>query len=558
MLLPRPLLAPLGAVLMLLAGCGGGSGGPPATTTTPPPPVVTMAAQAGSAGHAGITWRGGSAGTTWRLERRAGDGGDYTRVADVDSGAGLWLDAGLAADTAYAYRLSRADGSIAATASTRTGTEAALTTAAPEPSAAAVSLPYTPATTSLRTADGSLQVDLPADSFSQAGTATLQPMTNPLADGVGPGLRLTLPERPARTLTVSLRYGADEDADEVTQDRIALRQADGSWWLLPLAAHDEAQRLLQVKLPSSLWVAEPMARALGARPSAAATVLFSDFVRVKAHKLVPAAATVRTLGHQRFVPVSIYRMRDTVDDGDCLGENELCAPSIVFRDATVPILNAKAGFQREWTLEGSTAPAASLGTLAAEPQSGAVYTAPAQVPATNPLTLRFRSVNSANGRRLVLSAKVRVAEDAWVGRLNADLGIGGQGGLIEVDSRWTLDAAQSTATRRVYRPSGTATQDYFIANSPCLHTVSPRQVTLAQARSSGQLVVDESTTPARYTLDLATIWDATLTASCPGGTTGGPYAGGHLWSAEGSVANGRIMGSDNTLGDRKWSLGRPE
>jgi len=558
MFLPRRLLALLGATLFLLAGCGGGAGGGTTTPDTPAPPNPTIAltARSSSATHAAVSWSGGSAGTPLRLERRAGDGGDYGLVASVDSGAGLWLDGGLSADTAYAYRLSRADGSVAATASTRTGTDAALTTAAPEAVGAALALPFTSATSRLSAADGSLQLDLPAGSFAQAGTATLQPTTNPLPDGVGPGLTLSLPERPARALTLSLRYGADESADDVTADRIALRQADGSWWLLPLLAHDEAKRLLQVSLPPSSWVAQPTAKALQARATATATApsVKAELVRVKAHKLVPAAATVRVLGRQRFVPVSIYQMSDT---DDCEGE-ELCVPSIVMRDVTVPVLNTKAGFQRQWTLEGSATPDASLGTLAAEPQSGVVYTAPAQVPATNPLTLRFRSVNSANGRRLVLSASIRVAEDAWVGRLNAHIGTEGQGGLVEVDTRWTLDAAQSTVTRRVYRPSGTATHDYFLANSPCQHTVSPRQVTLAQARSSGQLVVDESTTPPHYTLDLATIWDATLTASCPGGTTSGPYPGGHLWSAEGSVANGRITGSDTTLGDRKWSLGRPQ
>lgn len=560
MLLPRRLLALLGASLFLLAGCGGGADGGTTTPDTPAPPNPTIAltARSTSATHAAVSWSGGSAGTPLRLERRTGEGGDYVLIATVDGDAGLWLDGGLSADTAYAYRLSRADGSVAAAAATRTGTEAALTTAAPEAVGAALALPFTSATSRLSAADGSLQLDLPTGSFSQAGTATLQPTTNPLPDGVGPGLTLSLPERPARTLTLSLRYGADEDVDEVSQDRIALRQADGSWWLLPLAAHDESRRLLQVKLPPSLWMAEPTAAALQARSSAATAGAHLYFVRVRAHKLLPAAATVRVLGQQRFVPVSIYQMQENVSDCESLSADELCVPTPVRHDVVVQILNTKPGFTREWTLQGSTTPDASFGTLAAEPSAGVVYTAPAQVPATNPLKLRFRSVNSANGRRLVLSASIRVTEDAWVGKLNAHVGPEGQGSMIEVDSRWTLDAARSTATRRVYLPSGTTTQDYVVANSPCEYVVSPREVTLAQARSSGQLVVDESTTPSRYTLELGTIWDATLSHICPRGTASGSYAGGHTWSAEGSVANGRITGSDNTLGDRKWSLGRPQ
>lgn len=561
---PSRLLAPLCAGLMFLAGCGGGGdaaapAGPssPATPSAPPPAssAVTLAAQAGSATHATLSWSGGSAGTAWRLERRVGDAGAYAAVADVDASAGLWLDSGLSADTDYSYRLSRADGSVVASASARTGSEAVLTTAAPEPAGASVALPYTTATTRLATADGSLQLELPAGSFGQAGTATLQAASNPLPDGVGPGLTLTLPERPARTLTLSMRYGADESADDVTQDRIALRQADGSWWVLPLDAHDEGQRLLRVTLPPGLWPVQPAVAAMQARAKAAATGIHAEFVRVKAHKLVPAAATVRVLGSQRFVPVSIYAMRD-IDCGT--RPDDLCIPSPVLRDVTVPVLNAKPGFQREWTLEGSAAPAASLGALAAEAQAGVVYTAPAAVPATNPLTLRFRSVNSANGRRLVLTAKVRVAEDAWSGLLSAWVGELTAGHLYKVDTRWTLDPAQSTATRRVYRPTGTARHDYTVVDPVCTHKVSPQIVPLAEADTAGQLVVDESVSPARYTLALSTRWNSAITVTCPKGTVVAPTVGGHVWQAQGVVAGGRIEGSDGALGERTWTLGRPE
>lgn len=562
----RPF-APLCAALALLAGCGGGTDATvPVTPTTPttPGPAARMAAQPGSAQHATITWTGGSPGSTWRLERRRDDGGDYALVAEVDSGAGLWLDAGLSADTSYGYRLRRADGSVLATASARTGAEAVLTT--PEPAAVgnAMALPVTPTSSRIGLADGSLQLDLPAGSLSQAGTATLQPIANPLPDGAGPGMSLSLPERPARALLLSLRYGADEDVDEVLQDRIALHQADGSWWLLPLVAHDAAARLLQVELPPSLWVAQPsastrLARLNGAASAATAAGVKGSFVRVKAHKLVPASASVRVLGSQRFVPVSIYTLWGS-DTTSCanLAEEELCAPKPVLRDVQLPVLNTKAGFQRQWTLEGSAAPDASLGLLAVEPQSGVVYTAPAQVPDTNPLTLRFQSINGSNGRRLVLSASIRVAEDAWVGTLDALVGDLAQGHYFRLDLRWTLDAAQSTPTRRVYRPVGTATHRYTVLDNVCQHTVSPASLPLTQADTMGQLVVDESVSPPRYTLAMSTRWSSTLTVRCPTGSTSAPISGGHIWSAEGVVASGRIAGSDNGLGERTWSLGRPQ
>jgi len=548
-------LLPLCLSLFIL-GCGGGSGGSstPADPSAPPSTpdaAPQFAAEPGSARHVTLTWNGGLAGTAWRLERRQGDAGDYQLVAEIDSAARLWLDAGLSPDTTYGYRLSRADGTPLASTATRTGTEAALLTDAPLPLGDAMAMPVTPATAQLSFADGSLRLDLPAGSLSQAGSATLQPVSNPLPDGDGLGMSLTLPERPARTLRLTLRYDADEDVDAMLQDRLALRQADGSWWLLPFAGHDEAQRLLRVELPPSVWLASA---ALRASVGVQATLL-----RVKAHKLVPAAASVRVLGRQRFVPVSIYRaVVGSVTRCGELPDGEVCVPTPILADQTLPIRNDRTGFEREWTLEGSATPDATLGSLSPETQAGAVYTAPAQVPATNPLTLRFRSVNKANGRALVLKATVRVTEDAWAGRLDAFVGDPMASHHFRLDTRWSLDAAQSTDTRRVYRPGGSATHVYTVTDPVCTHAVSPGLIDLAQADTSGQLVVDESTRPARYTLALSTIWDATLTIACPRGSTSAPIKGGHVWFAEGTLTDGRIAGEDGALGERSWSLGRPQ
>ena len=557
------LLAPLCAGLLLLAGCGGGGDGtaPSAQPDTPAPqtPTATMSASAGSSTHITLSWRGGSAGTMWRLERRAGEAGAFTTVADIDSGAGLWMDAGLGADTAYRYRLMRADGSVAATADARTGSDAALATPAPQPAGEALQLPFTPDTRRLALADGALALSLPAGAFGQAGSATVQPVANPLPDGVGTGFALSLPERPAQPLRLSLRYGAQESADDVTPDRLAVQQADGSWWLLPLAARGEGERVLIVDLPVSLWPQAATAQAQQARAAAVPTPQPRlNIVRVKAHKMVPASASVRVLGSQRFVPVSIYTVSDNVAC-DSPADGDVCIPTPVLRDVTMPVRNTKAGYQRQWELQDSATPAPALGALAAESGSGVVYTAPAQVPASNPLTLRFTSTHVASGRRLVLTAQVRVVEDVWTGELRASIGDVLAGHVFRLNTRWSLEAGQSTDTRRVYRPTGDATHVYTMADPVCTHSVSPQQLPLSQADTMGELVVDESVQPARYTLSLSTRWDSVLTVRCPRGSVSSPTLGGYVWAAQGVVTGGGIQGADSvTGGERSWSLGRPQ
>lgn len=223
-----------------LAACGGGStdrpSGTPSDPSSPgnaaPAPAVSLTAAPGSGQHSTLSWNGGSTGGTWQLERRREADPDFTVLGTVDSSSGLWLDSGLAADTTYSYRLSNTQGQVLATASLRTGNEAVLTTAAPEAVGDALSLPYTPATTRLALLAGSGHIEVPAGSFSQAGTAGVQAISNPLpaglADADGLGLSISLPERPAHTLTLTLSYEADEDPNEVLQDRLAIQQADGS------------------------------------------------------------------------------------------------------------------------------------------------------------------------------------------------------------------------------------------------------------------------------------------------------------------------------------------
>lgn len=563
-------LLPWACALMLIAGCGGGGEStspvdppPPTHPTTPtnPAPDVTLAAVAGSGQHATLSWQGGTAGTLWRLERRAEAGGDFAQVAAVDSGQNLWADSGLSPDAGYTYRLVRPDGSVAATASVRTGTEAALTTAAAVELGAATSVPFTTATRRLATGDDSLAMEIPAGSFAQGGTAELRLLANPLPEGlgVGTGLRLRLPERPAKPLTVSLRYGVEEDTDEVLQDRIAVSQGDGSWWVLPLLAHDASQRLLQVSLPVSLWQAQPAVSAQGVRALAAQGGVKLDVLRVKAHRLVPDQARVRVLGSQRFVPVSIYAVRGNSTPCDNLAEGDLCVPVPIVKDVELPILNTKPGFQRRWLLEGSATPAPALGSITPAARSGVVYTAPAEVPAAQPLTLRFESLNTNNGKRLVLSARIRVTEDAWVGTLQTRVGVDGANHLFEATTRWRLDGAQSTATRRVYRPDGEVNHTYTIADPVCTHAVTPAHLTLADAHGLGELVVDEFTSPARYALSLSVYWDSVLTVTCPKGSVRSATLGASVWRAEGVVGAGEhIAGAVAAPAAQAWSLGRPQ
>lgn len=576
----RPLAAAL-ALAALLAACGGGGGGsdagtdgtpPPAGPTAPadpspdhpspdhpapgdpapPQPAAAMQASSGAAGAALVQWQGLAGNGPWTLERQADGEAAAVALGAVADTAGARIDGGLAAGAGYRYRLRDAAGTAVAEAAVTTGTEAALVA---EPGAAlAAAQPRAVDAQAGEAAAGALALRFDAGTFAGAGTAQVTPHANPLADGVGDAWVVTLDRRPQRPLTVSLAYGADEDADAVDAQRLAVQQADGSWWLLAATTHDRTARRLTATLPPAMvpGATPAAAPAAGARATAAAadphTVIRMTLVRFVAVKLRPREASVRVLGSLRLEPVATWVVRDDLCDPADPG---FCVPgtSLVQRD--LPIVNQKPGYDRRWVVEGSATPDASLGSVVPAAGAGAVYRAPATVPATNPVTLRFESVHAASGRRMAASARVRITEDAWVGPMTLSHAASGVGYYYDADTRWVLDPTRSTDSVRIYRAQGTVT--LHIEAGPCGLTPSPASTALGPAAGFAELEVDEITE--RYRVQLNAVWATTL-STCRG--TPMPTSAGVTFDQRGVLAGGRIQGAQQDgLSNRLWNLGRP-
>lgn len=539
---------------LLLAACGGGGSSTPAPGTGNPDgnaggpaPLADFAAMGSSARTVNLSWAPATTATTYTVERKAA-GGSYLPVASVDGRNGQFLDDGLAKSTAYSYRVVAAGGGTVAEASVSTTDEDAVVTATGAPQGDAATQTVGAAGGRVATASGAIAVDVPAGAFAADTTLQLQPVGNTAPDGLGEALTLRLAARPAQPLRLTLRYDSAED-NNADAMRIAVQRSDGLWFSLPLAAVDKTTRTLQSELPLALLA--PVS-ALKTAQDANVSLEFT-VVRYLAFKLEPKAAQVEVKKTLTLVPYARVRGYDT-QIGTCI-ERELgltdCLMKPVLESREIPLLNSKAGFTREWNVLMIPGGNTTLGTVVPRSgSSGAVYTAPAQVPNPRSLLVSFESLHNASGRQLRLNSDVTIYDTRWQGTITAQTPVSSAGTsmLATGTVTWTLDAAASSGTTKVYRGSGDL--QVQVSDDDCTVTVTPDRQPVGTDPQFVQLVVDESAVPARYTLTLVTFWPATIAATCPKGsgyTT--TMSAGYGWELQGRTSTGGniIEGTDTGI-----------
>lgn len=539
---------------LFLAACGGSgdsAAGAPSPSPDPTPAAVAFAAVGSSAHTASLAWARPAGAAAWAVERQAG-GGAWVEIARVDAREGVFLDAGLAPDTAYAYRLREGAATLAEHA-TRTGTEVPVSTARGAAAGETATLTIGAAGGRLASADGTITVDVPAGAFAAAGSASAQPVANTAPGGLGAGLTLRLPARPAAPLALTLRYGADDDrhADAM---RIAAQRPDGSWISLPLAAQDKAARTLAAELPPSFFAPA------GASAQAIEIVEFT-IVRYLAFHLEPRQALVKVSTSIDLVPHARVRGYDALV-GTCVSfpEFEACVMQPVMETREIPFTNAKAGFERRWLVFDDEGGKPGFGSVAPRGAVGATYTAPARVPDPSTVPVSFVSRHLATGRTVFLTSAMAIWDDRWSGEMRAVTPPSYAGTVFTAIARvaWNLDAAASSATRKVYRPEGTL--DVIVTDDDCTVTITPMSQPVATDTRLVELAVDESTSPPTYTARLITFWSADISGVCPkGSATVGTLAAGYGWEVQGTVSGDgtRIEGAADSEGTAlSWSFQR--
>ncbi|MBX3621316.1 MAG: fibronectin type III domain-containing protein [Rhizobacter sp.] len=544
--LPRFGFALATAACLALSGCGGGGSDSPSPTTTPPGATAQFVAQGTSAHTVSLGWTAPPAGDTpYAIERRLGDSGDYTRVATLRASAGVYVDAGLTASTAYTYRLVE----VGATDRVLLSSPATTTDEEPVTSAAGTAL-GTATTTTMGTAggrlvapDGAITLDVPAGSLAADTEASVQATTNTAPDGQGDALRVHLGAVPTRPVTLTVRY---DEAQAALADglRIAVQRADGSWLSLPLSAIDKTARTLSAALPLEV-LASPAAsaQALALRPrqpqgSGAAVSVDFTIVKYLAVYLAPREARVKVGGTLEFVPYARVRGYE-VEVGVCEPLNdeglEGCILQPMLQTRRIPFLNTKPGYVRGWYVFLEEGGSATYGTVAPRGDVGAVYTAPRRVPDPHTVTVSFQSTHQRSGRTVVLASPVTIVDDQWVGTLSSSDGPSSAGTTLVTTANvtWHHDDGASSTTTDVYRAEGTL--GAVVTDDNCTVNVSPSVGTVSTDPQLVSLEIDNSVSPPRYHAKLIAFWNATITGICPKATTSRPTLAGYGWDVSGQL-----------------------
>lgn len=536
----RRLAAACG-IAALLTACGGGGGEsptPPTGPTTPAPSAVTLTAVGSSAHHASLVWQP-VAGASGYTVQRASSGAAFTTVAELPAEAGAFVDSGLAANTAYTYRV--AARGVAASA------ERALTTTGDTPPATPVGevgaelarANVGAAGGRISAPDGSIAIDVPAGAFAAPTEIVLRAQAATAPGAVGGAVQLDMAAAPTKPLGATLRY-PDTETGNADGLALVLQQGDGSWLALPTASHDAAAHRLSATLAMSPALVQPQATAR----------VKQTVGTVKAMWIDPDDSVLWVTESQRFVPKArVLQAVSGACDEPVSPDGELCIPmpGTVLEPRTLAFTNTKAGYTREWRVQGQAGGSDALGTVRPDGAVGAVYTAPPHKPTPNRLTVSFLSRHTQSGRSVELSAQVLVMEPVWTGTIvglldgTADIGF-----EMKIEGVWTVEKSENgVATLRA-----TGTQSLRVINVVCTAFPSPASVPLPP----GLLQVDIHNET--YALDAGSLWNTTISGTCPdgSGSTGMQVPGQFITS--GALPNdGHLQGSVSMNGITwRWDL----
>ncbi len=497
------------ALIPLLAGCGGGGGDAPDEPSNGggTPLAVRFNAQGSSAQTVSLGWAAVPGASGYTLERRSA-GAAYAPVATFGADASRYLDTGLQGRTTYTYRLVATGTTPAASAeqNATTSDEPALTTPVAAPIDAAIVQSIGSAGGRVTSADGEIVVDVPAGALADGSEVRLQPIANPVPDGFGAGARLQITGTLAKPLALRLAY-PQSMAPHADGLGVALRRADGGWTAMPLMQIDKPGRTLTLQIGAD-DASSAAAGKQAAKAGAAANVSIDfDVIRYLDFHLSPKEASVRTGETRRLVPYARTRVQIghvCVPDADT---GCLAAPLMDTKE--IPFENAKAGYSRKWYVFAEEGGDAASGTVTPTGTVGATYKAPAEVPDPNPVLVGFVSVHQQSGRSITLSSKITVTAPVWTGTIHGTLSVPGGtlGFVLTAEAVWT-PVPGSNGTRFV----ANGTQSLGTIDMGCSGVVSPASAALPP----GALEIDRSVEPARYKLDIGSIWRSNVTGSCPG------------------------------------------
>jgi hypothetical protein len=354
-------------------------------------------------------------------------------------------------------------------------------------------------------ADGRLELTIPAGALAGSTTVSIQPITNTAPNGAGLAYRLepegttfSSPVRLAFHLTATEALGIDSGF-------IATQRNDGLWASQPGQTRDARARTVSVQASH-----------------------FSDWSFLQTLQLKPLSTRVRVGATQDFEPSILY---------DPTLEDELTDPHGAEMTALVPThfahqLTSETG--RHWTVNAINGGNTVVGRVVQQGDNGH-YTAPNIVPSPSKVAVSL-TVELGNAH-VVAPAEVQVySQERWTGTSDIVLLDGSK-----LTANWTFvqsgDPIDGEYTLDV--ESGKVEYIPIESQNGCPLTVSPLSHDIVPGEGSMTVTYDLTTGPENATVTGygITVWPAIYTLHCPVGPKDIPgTVDGQWWPTNGAEA----------------------
>jgi hypothetical protein len=238
----------------------------------------------------------------------------------------------------------------------------------------------------LTSGDGKVTITIPAGAFAGNTTVSIQPISNNAPGGLDGAYRIT-PDGTQLSAAATLTFNvSDADLRGTTFDVLGIASQDANrHWRKSATNSNATTHTLTVT-----------------------TSHFSDWSLVYGLQLRPLRATV-VVG--KSVSLSI-QLCDVVDVGDIASLLADCD------DDPVPALPPTTPL--DWQANGIPTGNASVGTVLPA-GTDAIYTAPAQKPANNPVAVSVNFGGQSGASQLLVS-NIKVVDEMWVGRSTTVIG----------------------------------------------------------------------------------------------------------------------------------------
>jgi hypothetical protein len=337
-------------------------------------------------------------------------------------------------------------------------------------------------------ADGRIDLTIPAGAFTTTTEVSVQPITNTAPNGMGVAYRL-LPEATTFSQPVTVTFHLDQNQTAgIDSTFIASQHADGLWYSQPHQARDESGKTISV----------------GAKH-------FSDWVVAQSVVLTPQQARVRTSQGANFVPTIVAAK----DDDDALANpavNELAISE------PQPLKN-QIGGKRSWQVNAVDGGKTTIGFVTDRDGTGE-YKAPRVPPVPNnvavTLTLQFGK------GKVIAPANVEIYDqETWSGTSHIQMT---NGTIVDAEFTLSQNADQGGTYQFNVKHGQVHVHVPDTLPSGCTQKVSPTDQDIGSNDGYMTATYDMKNGPDSPMVSGhgATVWLATYTVTCPNGTNSMP------------------------------------